>query len=587
VTKPMQSGVSPQPSANRTSDAPRVCEGRKRPCRCSGTRAEIKSVVRRGLLFQIAVLAVVISALAGMGLARWLRTPEPEPRNSTGPFQGWDSPDLVLVLSGQQHGYLLPCGCSRPQVGGLERRYNLIESLRQRGWPVACADLGDIPQKRGPVHLPNLQGMIKYRYSMHALDKMGYLGVGLGEYEASLTLFRTLGEYALNYDSPRVLAANLDKRETMFPGQVHALAVTRPRGSSLTVGLTCVLGRTVAEKIKEPGVVFGSRVRALDQVVKTMKEKKVDLPILLYQGRVTSNRGKGEYTEAMACAKHYPQFPILLALCDEEEPPGQPLEIPQANGQKSWIITVGQKGKYVGVVGVWKTSDANKPLAFRYQLVEMTEDYLTPREKEDQHPVVNLLEEYTRELKRDHYLEKTGRGQHMLQAMAPIPGLKGDNFPTYLGSDACKRCHEEAYEVWAKSGHSHAYQTLVDARRPSLRQYDPECIVCHTTGFGYQGGFISAEKTPQLKNVGCESCHGPGSVHAKNPRNLEWRLRMNPWHQPKKEKPEQKDKRLARIDHFCQNCHDIDNDVHWTHQGLKKKWPPIAHPFFWREEASR
>src|SRR5438105_3846482 len=34
--------------------------------------------------------------------------------------------DLCLILSGQMYGYLQPCGCSRPQVGGLERRFELM-----------------------------------------------------------------------------------------------------------------------------------------------------------------------------------------------------------------------------------------------------------------------------------------------------------------------------------------------------------------------------------------------------------------------------------------------------------------------------
>src|SRR6185312_9998287 len=101
------------------------------------------------------------------------------------------------------------------------------------------------------------------------------------------------------------------------------------------------------------------------------------------------------------------------------------------------------------------------------------------------------------------------------------------------------------------SKHSHAYQTLVDAKHPSLRQYDGECIVCHTVGFGYKSGFTDAIKTPHLENVGCESCHGPGSLHAKNPNDLEWQARMNqPW-RGAREKGNEKAKNLA-IDKFCQ-----------------------------------
>ena len=62
--------------------------------------------------------------------------------------------------------------------------------------------------------------------------------------------------------------------------------------------------------------------------------------------------------------------------------------------------------------------------------------------------------------------------------------------------------------------HAHAYKTLVDAKKPGNRQYDPECIVCHTVGFGHETGFRTAEKTPKLKDLGCEACHGPSTPHA-------------------------------------------------------------------------
>ena len=42
---------------------------------------------------------------------------------------------------------------------------------------------------------------------------------------------------------------------------------------------------------------------------------------------------------------------------------------------------------------------------------------------------------------------------------------------------------------------------------------DPECVVCHVIGMEYDSGYITEEKTPHLKDVGCENCHGPGSEH--------------------------------------------------------------------------
>src|SRR5262245_58717521 len=111
-----------------------------------------KRTVRSGKCVAAALLG--FSALAATGLTYTFRPAAPARRTSlelpARLCHGWTKPDLVLVLSGQQHGYLLPCGCSRPQYGGLERRHNLIQILKDRGWPVTAVDLGDIPQDKGP-----------------------------------------------------------------------------------------------------------------------------------------------------------------------------------------------------------------------------------------------------------------------------------------------------------------------------------------------------------------------------------------------------------------------------------------------------
>ncbi len=542
---------------------------------------------KRGLLFQLAALALtVVSVLAGIGLSNRLKPqpaaniPSASQANSTVQFPnrlftGWKDPDLVLLVSGQQIGYLLPCGCSRPQYGGLERRYNLIQLFKEAGWPYVAVDLGDIVQRQGIVHLPNQQGLLKYVYSMRALKEMGYSAVGIGESEVFPGLLNLLAEYALNYPKPRVVVSNLIDAENNFPGMTVPWELVEPARSDIKVGVAAIIGPTIEEQIKkitrnDKTLQIEATPKALDRIVREMASKRVNLPILLYQGLISRNQGMKPYTEAMGVAEAYPQFPIVVALSEADDPSMRPLEIVNKAGSKSMIVTLGKKGRFVGVFGIWKTNNPAKPFDIKYERVELGEEFMTPEHKEKGHPIIELIESYTKELKEKNYLEKYGQIRHELQVLPEVDVVRKKPVE-YAGSEACKRCHEHAYDVWKKSKHSHAYQTLVEATRPGNRQYDPECIVCHTVGYGYVSGYINATLTPKLKDVGCESCHGPSLVHVHNPDNKEWHKRINPW------KYLPKEKRVQAMDDMCQKCHDIDNDVHWVNDGFKRKWPEVEH----------
>jgi hypothetical protein len=89
----------------------------------------------------------------------------------------------------------------------------------------------------------------------------------------------------------------------------------------------------------------------------------------------------------------------------------------------------------------------------------------------------------------------------------------------YAGSLACAKCHAAAWRFFQTTKHAHALAALVKVRRDR----DPTCVVCHATGYFLAGGTDRiAEATGPFKDVGCESCHGGGRVHAVavNPRAL-------------------------------------------------------------------
>jgi hypothetical protein len=101
------------------------------------------------------------------------------------------------------------------------------------------------------------------------------------------------------------------------------------------------------------------------------------------------------------------------------------------------------------------------------------------------------------------------------------------------------------------------------------------------TGFKYKSGFGDppAKATAQevkdhldaTKNVGCETCHGPGSMHADHPKNKDYQALMNSL------KIGKTARELQKVDTFCQKCHDIENDVNWGNGRFAKAWKEIAH----------
>ncbi len=95
----------------------------------------------------------------------------------------------------------------------------------------------------------------------------------------------------------------------------------------------------------------------------------------------------------------------------------------------------------------------------------------------------------------------------------PPEPAKGE--PTYVGVDACSTCHDEPRKVWDATAHGHAYKTLSD----QFKEFNLDCVSCHVTGYEKPGG-STVTFVKNLKDVQCETCHGPGSKHMKSPEKV-------------------------------------------------------------------
>ena len=133
---------------------------------------------------------------------------------------------------------------------------------------------------------------------------------------------------------------------------------------------------------------------------------------------------------------------------------------------------------------------------FRYSVVEI-------RESLGKDPAIDaLLGGYYKVVDEHNRIAFAGR--------LPVPARPDQ--ASYVGIDACSKCHEAARAVWDKTSHSGAYATL----SAQFKEFNLECVGCHVTGYERPGGSTVAHVDP-LRNVQCEACHGPGSQHVLDP----------------------------------------------------------------------
>jgi len=455
-------------------------------------------------------------------------------------FADWPTPKLAVVFTGLQDGYIEPCGCSgkENQKGGLSRRDMLFKQLRDKKWPLVALDLGEQVRRFGK------QQELKYSSTADALKTMGYQVIGFGPDDLRLSTSELFPVVSPVGDQPSpFVAANADLYGTGTPSRFRVI-----EAAGMKIGVTSVIGDAEAKLVNNKDVVFQPAERALADVLPQLTAAKCDLLVLL------SNASKNE---SLALAKKFPQFNVVMTAGGAEEPPKNAETVP---GTKTTLIELGPKSMYAIVLGIYGDKEP-----IRYQRVPLDARF---GDSERMTKVMAMYQDQLKEL-----------------GLAGL-GLKPSAHPSgrqFVGSQECKDCHTQAYAVWKKTPHAAALATLEQLDPP--RQFDPECLSCHVTGwepqkfFPFAGGYLSAEKTPQLGGNGCENCHGPGSAHVAaesgqtkaSPAELE-KLR--------------KEMRLSlatdadrrRVIDICLQCHDIDNSIGFKGgEAFDKYWPKVEH----------
>jgi hypothetical protein len=195
------------------------------------------------------------------------------------------------------------------------------------------------------------------------------------------------------------------------------------------------------------------------------------------------------------------------------------------------VASATNKGKFIA----WMESPKPTEGYWSGKIVEVSADL-----SEDPVQKQNLLSFYERLRESDFPAEQTGLVEN---ALTDVP----DDYRT-AGSEACQDCHEAETAIWASSSHAHAWHTLQD----QSSEVDAFCQQCHTTGYGWPGGFASIAGSSQRTNVGCEDCHGPSQAHVAD---ATLRTPLDASQQ-------------------CQRCHDLENSPQFNYATY---WPKVAH----------
>ena len=354
------------------------------------------------------------------------------------------APDVVLLATGGTEGILEVCNCQGPTPGGLPRRGGLVASYRAAFPNVLLVDLGN--------SLWIEPGDLRNEFLWKGYRRMGYDAVVLGSHEWAVPgdrLRRLLDEAGVAPLATTVTSPDVAPEPTVMrtwpAARVAVLADVRP----------------AALKYLPPARRKGLDVASRDDLAGRVARAKAD-------GFVVVLVLHGPAADVAAAAALGPDL-IVRGHTKRSKP-----EVMDTGGTP--VVKVGGHTD-VGVVAM--TCEAGRITGLDYRIERV----------DDRWPIdMRVLQVYKR---------------YARTAMAAALAAPRTEGLTYVPSATCGTCHEEAYAAWRRSRHAHAWATL----RKADRTMDPECVGCHTTGFGTRHGFTTVEETPGMANVNCQDCH--------------------------------------------------------------------------------
>lgn len=446
--------------------------------------------------------------------------------SESAPTDGRLGPRLRLRVSGNLEGRLEPCGCASGQLGGLARRAFYLKQDRNYDLLI---EGGNAVKSGSPLDIEKLAT------ALAVLDMQGYSVLGLGADDFSLPP-ADLSMYLQGFGVTAV-ASDLVERAPVNAGEAFPSKPYRDhdgevpaRVASLVLHLPDGPARTHFELL--PPQEAWSKAMA-------------DCP----PARMRLLLVHGSEHEVRAATAYTPRPDLVIGVSQAfNEPPGRP---ETENGVP--VVFTGIRGRLLLDLALARRERDGTPELTRYEVVALAGSKTAPGAAEDRDTRAMIL---------DHrqQVKKLGLRESMAE-QKPLPDGR-----RYVGSAACADCHESATKAWQASKHAHAWETLAKAETGTRYGWPvthyPDCVACHVVGYGEQSGFVNPEKTPDLRDVGCEACHGPGDQH------------IEAYAEGREPKAGEKGF-MGRVGpHPCLRCHDFEQSPTFVFQD---RWKDIEH----------
>lgn len=367
---------------------------------------------------------------------------------------------VSFLVSCDTNGWIVPCGCTTKQSGGLLRRGTLVAKMKSTN-PTVVLDAGGAAAGKSDYHQVKLESILKGELAM-GIDAHN---IGASEAAFGAEVIRSI---ISDLNAPIISANACDS-----DGQLIAEPMKLVQQGGQTFAVIGVLDPSFATEglqIKDPRQAILDLLDHLD----TSVDGKI---VLAYLPR----------EPLLELAKQLPEIDVVIG-----GPTGQTIAPTQVGA--TLVTSATNKGKFVAKL----KSDPAAAKKWSAEIVEVDETH-----SDDTDQIKNLADFHEVLKQADFVARETGLSDRTL--------VHADTSNHYAGNESCNKCHDKDCTHYTSTKHALAWETL----ELKHSHVDPYCQQCHTTGYGADGGFVSVKRSPKLFDVGCESCHGPSSKHVE------------------------------------------------------------------------